>query len=256
MFGHRLAAASLALLACGRIGFDPGEVEPFPCTPVDHDEDADGIDDACDVCPQIANLAQADRDGDRVGDECDPDPDEARDTLVFFDPFTVERPEWSFRGIPHAFVDDALVADTRDGQFRADLSAAPGADTYTLAIQLGAGGTGQRQLALYAIEDDTRLYYCDLDQLAGTFFWQVSFTTDGVDFDAVDTSPADGPIENGRLLITMRHTPGRIECETTWPATDPLVGGPIPPGIAPIGFSISAIGLEVAATSFAHIRSN
>lgn len=29
-----------------------------------HDEDGDAIDDACDVCPQLADPAQADSDGD------------------------------------------------------------------------------------------------------------------------------------------------------------------------------------------------
>ena len=53
-----------------------------------HDEDGDTIDDACDVCPQIADPDQADSDGDNIGDVCDPAPAVAKQRLVFFDPFT------------------------------------------------------------------------------------------------------------------------------------------------------------------------
>ncbi len=40
-----------------------------------NDADADGIDDACDVCPGIPNADQRDLDGDAIGDPCDPDDD-------------------------------------------------------------------------------------------------------------------------------------------------------------------------------------
>ena len=53
-----------------------------------HDEDGDGIDDACDLCPQLADPAQADSDGDKIGDGCDPAPAAAKQRFVFFDPFT------------------------------------------------------------------------------------------------------------------------------------------------------------------------
>lgn len=48
---------------------------PLPCESVtSHDEDRDGVPDACDVCPGIANPDQADHDdSDLVGDACDPD---------------------------------------------------------------------------------------------------------------------------------------------------------------------------------------
>ncbi|KAB2901654.1 MAG: hypothetical protein F9K40_08375 [Kofleriaceae bacterium] len=38
------------------------------------DEDADGRGDACDGCPHLADAAGADGDADGVGDACDPDP--------------------------------------------------------------------------------------------------------------------------------------------------------------------------------------
>jgi len=39
------------------------------------DDDSDGVDNACDNCPTVANVDQSDRDHDFVGDECDSCPD-------------------------------------------------------------------------------------------------------------------------------------------------------------------------------------
>jgi len=51
------------------------------------DEDDDAIGDACDVCPPFADPAQADADGDGVGDLCDPVPDSATERWVTFEGF-------------------------------------------------------------------------------------------------------------------------------------------------------------------------
>ena len=60
-----------------------------------HDEDGDGIDDACDNCPSIANSNQADQGeigaglvADGVGDACDPRPSLAGESILLFDPLT------------------------------------------------------------------------------------------------------------------------------------------------------------------------
>ncbi len=252
MPSSRLLAA-LLLAACGRIGFDPNEV---PCVAVGHDEDGDAIDDACDVCPQIADPAQPDVDGDRVGDACDPYPDDPRDHLVLFDPFTSERPEWAFSDQPpHTFVGDALTVDSRGGQFRADLTGAPADDTYSVVMSLGAGGNGQRQIALYAIEDDVHLYYCDLDQMDLMFFWTVTAAVDG-NFDPIAPVSTGSPIENGRLAMTMKHTPTQVTCATSWPVGMSEVSGALPAGIAPVGVSISLIGVDVELESFTHVHSD
>lgn len=84
---------SLVLLAgCGRVAFDPtsdarsdapGE-DAFVCVaPAGHDEDADGLDDACDPCPEVAG-SQPDADGDGIGDACNWEPTD----VAYFARFT------------------------------------------------------------------------------------------------------------------------------------------------------------------------
>jgi hypothetical protein len=89
---------------CGRFGFGADVVDGSPdsdggdddgptCTLV-HDEDQDGVDDACDPCPHIAGTTE-DSDRDGVGDACDPQPTIAKQRISFFDTFAGPRPEWT-----------------------------------------------------------------------------------------------------------------------------------------------------------------
>jgi hypothetical protein len=85
---------------CGRVGFDAAG-----CVGIDpHDEDGDGRPDGCDLCPHLADPAQADADGDGVGDACDREPGLPRQTILLFDPFLAPHPEvepssaWVFAG--------------------------------------------------------------------------------------------------------------------------------------------------------------
>ena len=47
--------------------------EPSICTPIDGDDDGDGIPNGDDNCPETANPEQVDQDGDGMGDVCDED---------------------------------------------------------------------------------------------------------------------------------------------------------------------------------------
>jgi hypothetical protein len=95
----------LCSIACGRLGFEPSNtqrgdaagdgapdasIEFCAAAVTPHDEDGDGFDDACDVCPNVSDPAQGDADGDKVGDACDPAPMTAKQRVWFFDNFNAD----------------------------------------------------------------------------------------------------------------------------------------------------------------------
>lgn len=67
-----------------------------PCVEIGHDEDNDGLDDACDPCPFDASN-QGDADGDGISDACDPAPTLAN-TVLLFDGFGSINPALIVRG--------------------------------------------------------------------------------------------------------------------------------------------------------------
>lgn len=257
---HAGALLALACAGCGRFGFDPLERDAaVVCTPVGHDEDADGIDDACDLCPYVADLDQPDLDGDRVGDGCDPHPGEPRDRFVMFDPFVADRPEWEYAGLPHSYANDQLVADSRPTQFRVDLATPPTTDTYTLGVHVAEGNpSGQRQLVLIALAaNGLDYFYCELDgDETVTASWQQTVKRVNAPFTSPIFVPATGPIAARDVEITLTLDPTTWICRTTWPAATAILTGVPPAGIVPARFRIGLIGIRAELSYFAWIHSD
>ncbi len=256
----------LFLVGCGRLGFEgePSDasstmIDARSCTPVGHDEDGDGVDDACDGCPHLSG-DQLDSDGDGVGDACDPNPTVARDHIVFFDPFTSERPEWVYNqnAAPHSIVNDNLVVDSTQGMLLTGALAPQSLaeDVYILGGHISSGTTGQRQITTVLYSATAGYYYCEINgDNTGTAFFNATYTPDDVNFFVAAGADATGPIENREFRLELHGTPTTFGCVTTWPATMQTLSASRPP-IAPVGFNYAIQRVVVELHYFVQIHSD
>lgn len=247
-----------ALAACGRLDFDElGDAAARVCaTPANHDEDHDGIDDACDVCPHIPDPAQTDTDGDGVGDACDPDPLSPRESIVFFDPFVDVRPEWTHQNGNPIVANDSLYVDTRGTSgFQLQLVLVPGEDLYVFGGRLGASTGGVVQNALVLGGGTGGYYYCQLYGMMNPR-WTLTYSLDNVVFTDVDGVTATGPFQNGAVMMSLHNVRPNVTCDTTWPVMRTPVGGNVPASIMPAKMAIGAEKVELYLDYFIQIRSN
>jgi hypothetical protein len=253
----RPAVATLIWLVlacgCGRFAFDSVCIAP-----VGHDEDGDGIDDACDVCPHIANADQADRDHDGVGDVCDPHPDDPIDSIAFFDPFTTQLPQWMFTGNV-TYLGDSIALHSLGSLFWAATLVTPTTnDTYAFAGRVTAVGTAtQQQVAIHIFPSLTAnaAYFCELYSVANGDFVQLSYTYDEVNYAQQASTPI-ARLVPGSIAMSLAQDQGAVGCHATVAGDTETASGPIPPGISAGATNMQMIDVDLEIDYFIQIHSN
>lgn len=235
----------LLLVGCGRIGFVP------EATCAGHDEDGDGVGDACDVCPHRPDADQLDTDGDAVGDACDPNPSEPRERIVLFDPFTEIRPEWSITTTP-AVIDDGLYFNAIAGSEALGLSLAPALDTFALSGRIITGGAAARQLTLNA--GSTAHYYCELYDATFAYL-AMTYTFDSVTYMSSPKSNLQSRLDQVDFSLSYAQTASTLDCGTDMPAVQQSIVTPLP-AITATRWNIFVQHVEVRLDWFVHIHTD
>ena len=245
--------------ACGRLQFTelPGAAaaDAPGCAPIGHDEDGDGVDDACDVCPHRPDPDQADRDGDGVGDACDPAPDVARQRLVVFDPFTTLAAPWG-REAGGADIEsngDALVLAPAAGEGRA-VTRPLGDGRFHFEIGLITAPVAPPMLQLAAVivgrSNQPGIYYCELIEAGdgATAAVKLTHTSDGVEFVGLGSRSLQSRLAGGAGRLGFELGPTTGSCDAVWNAEPARFTGVRPAGTVIERLTIYAetIALEVA----------
>jgi hypothetical protein len=214
------------------------------CTSIGHDEDADGVDDACDTCPQLADN-QADSDGDGIGDACDLAP--TAQMVVMFDPFATIRPEWTFFG--GTIMNDSYVVNSLGGGAGATLlQPPPGRETFEISGVVLAT-TGQPQITIGIYETTDRKYYCELYDNGSSHQLQLTYTFDGASFFNLGTVVFAQRLTSGPFRLILDHTPTNTTCIGEWGGERLSTGG-TNQAITPNYFGLSVFQVSAELHSF------
>lgn len=259
----RIAYLGFLLAACGRIGFDGATGDPdgsiptpdlAPCTNgTNHDEDGDGIDDGCDLCPHVFDPDQANFDRDGLGDECDWDL--FSESVRFFDPFEEARADWMYeRG--SSVAGGQLVLAGLAGDSYATLVEAPGLERIEVEGELVTVAGEQRQLSLHADEPSgMRSYYCELYDSGSAGKVGLTYTYDFVAYTIVQEMPI-GRIDAGPVKLTMVNVRPNVQCIVEYAGERYQTGGFVPNDLPGTRFAVESLAIDTRINYAIRITAN
>lgn len=256
-----LFMGAIAIGGCGRYQFDElhdatvGDGDAKVCgVPAGHDEDADGIDDACDFCPNLPDTG-VDTDGDGVGDLCDPTTN-ATEQLSLFDPFLLSRPMvWNYP-TNTAVAGDALQISAIGRSVASPLVDPPIVEVISIEFEVTSVGGGNQRAISFGFRDvpGSHWYFCELTDIGGPSVAKLTYTPDsGQNYFAIDTTSVTAAFVPDRGRLEVAHSPTFATCRITWGGVQYEASGAIPNGLtATIGY-LSVSNANVDARSIVRI---
>jgi hypothetical protein len=249
-------ALLLVTAGCGRLSFDELTDSGGPClAAIGHDEDHDGVDDACDGCPHIADALQSNSDGDGVNDACDPNPVSPREHIFFFDPFIAAGSSWSVEGgLTETYANDSMLLDTRGGYlFLRRLGPLPAFDVLEFGGAVGGRAGPESKIQTSLFSSAVPYYYCELYDTTATVNFDLAWTYNGTQYFTSSIMTMQTPLVDDSLTLTTILAPPNVTCRTSWPPAGNTTN-PIPAGIDAIGYGLQVYGLEIRLDYFVQIR--
>ena len=218
---------------CGRIGF--GSETSHDATASDvaaigHDEDADGVADTTDNCPNVPNTDQLDTDGDGVGDACDREPTNPRQSIAKFSSFVTADPSYCL-DVGWSAVPDALAYDGNGQHTLIAFGSYVETDVWMQFEIIGPMGPEGRQIALQLNMDAvTPYYYGEYFETSPTTTHTNIMEYDGTNFIAINSTPVAGAIHSGALTFHLQASASAQTFTLTsgWPGEPYQVSGGTP----------------------------
>ena len=204
------------------------------CTPIGHDEDGDGSDDACDNCPSVDNGAQANNDADDIGDACEYQDDSLLSTIAVFSSWhDGDTSGWTLDADAEAMSDQIRI-DTDPCFGPACIGVAyegagvSGKFAVETTFRLADGSDGSAGLAVGYAPSSGEFFSCELERTSSGLNLQIWFensSPDKLQEQEISTS-LDDP-SNFAQRMTLTWNQDTLWCDL-WSASGTHTGVSVP----------------------------